>query len=348
MADKHSLSEAVQRLGVGSELPGLVNELGADPAALFAEIGVELAAVSPDLRLPFQKLLCVLHRAVQVTGCDHLGLLCGLRFEFRHHGAIGELMQTAQTLRQAMEDFVRWQPGYSSGAIVYLHRNGPDHALGYGIYTGAAPGAEILYDAIIGVAVRMVRLLTKGSVAPIEVHLCRKPPSNGSEYARLLQVPVRFEQDRTCLILDDHGMQARISSADLDRRQATLELIKSHGRWAGLSHSDRVRQEIRRALLGGPVRMSAIAKALGYEVRTLRRRLKTEATSFSALSDEVRLGVARELLDLTNLPIGEIAAATGFASASVFSETFRRWTGTTAMSLRMQNADWNFEDQIGR
>jgi transcriptional regulator GlxA family with amidase domain len=90
--------------------------------------------------------------------------------------------------------------------------------------------------------------------------------------------------------------------------------------------------------------MAAVAEALGYEVRTLRRKLDAEATSFSKLSDEVRLAMARELLDLTNLSIGDIAAATGFASTSVFSEAFRRWTGTTAMRMRMNKADANFAD----
>lgn len=334
MTDRQILPGPLQRLGVGSELPGLLNELGADPATLFAEIGVELSAVSPDLRLPFPKLLYLLNRAVQVTGCDHLGLLCGLRFEFRHHGAIGDLMLSAPTLGQAMEDFVRWQPAYSSGAMVYLHRTGPDYALGYGMHTAATPGAEILYDVVIGVGVRLVRLLTKGSVAPIEVHLSRSSPPSGSDYARLVQAPVRFDQDRTALILDGRAMQTAGPFADVERRRSLLELFKQHGRWAGLPISDRVRHEIRRALLGGLPRMSTIAEALGLEVRTLRRKLQAEKTSFRILSNEVRLAVARELLDLTDLPISEIAAATGFASASVFAETFRRWTGITATTRR--------------
>lgn len=131
-------------------------------------------------------------------------------------------------------------------------------------------------------------------------------------------------------------MQTALPFADIERRRATLQLIKRHGRWAELSYSDRVRHEIRRVLLCGPPRMRDIAEVLGFEVRTLRRKLQAEATSFSILNDEVRHAVARELLELTKLPIADIAAATGFTSASVFSEAFRRWTGATATSTRKE------------
>lgn len=337
MANEPSAPTALQRLGVGAELPGLIADLGANPAALFAEVGLDPAAVNPDLRLPFPSLLHLLHRAAVVTGCEHLGVLCGLRFAFRHHGVIGDLMQSALTLSQALEDFVTWQPGYSSGAIVYLHRAGPDHALGYGIYTATAPGAEILHDTVVGVGVRLVQLLTKGAAGPVEVHLSRSAPQQGGAHARLLRVPVRFDQDRTGLVLDQRAMAMPLPSASAERRRAALDLIARQSRWPDASHADQVRREIRRTLLAGPPRMPAIAAALGFDARTLRRRLQAEATSFSRLNDEVRLAVARELLDLTNLPIGDIADATGFASASVFSETFRRWTGRTASSLRLDS-----------
>ena len=48
-------------------------------------------------------------------------------------------MQRAATLHQALLDFTFWQPGYSSGAIVYLHPMGGDYALGYGAAGNGSP-----------------------------------------------------------------------------------------------------------------------------------------------------------------------------------------------------------------
>ncbi len=327
-------SAAMQRLGVGSELPSILKELGANPAALFSEIGVDLGAVSPDLRLEFSRLLHLLYRAAEVTGCQHIGLLCGLRFEMQHHGMIGALMQTAPTLWQAMEDFVTLQPGHSSGAIVYLHRNGPDQFVGYGIYTQTHPGAFVLYDVVVGVGVRLLRHLLQNGATPLEVQLSHSAPSNAPLYSRLLRTPVRFDQLRTCLVLDAATMAKRLPGANPLKRREMLNLIASMSSRSVFVLSDRVRNEIRRALLHGAPRMPDIAHRLGINERTLRRRLLDEGTDFTTLSDEVRLAVANELLALTKLPIGDIASAIGFASPSVFAETFRRWSGQTPTSVR--------------
>ena len=68
--------------------------------------------------------------------------------------------------------------------------------------------------------------------------------------------------------------------------------------------------------------------------RTLRRHLAKEKTSFEALCAELRFDMARELLDLTDLPVGEISTALAYASPSVFADAFRRWSGLSPMAFR--------------
>jgi AraC-like DNA-binding protein len=68
--------------------------------------------------------------------------------------------------------------------------------------------------------------------------------------------------------------------------------------------------------------------------RSLRRHLDAEGLSFEAVRDDVRFTVARELLEMTHLPIGEISAALAFASHSAFDQAFRRWSGTSPTAWR--------------
>ena len=82
-------------------------------------------------------------------------------------------------------------------------------------------------------------------------------------------------------------------------------------------------------LQAGRAAMTTVAAELRLHPRTLRRRLAEEGVRFGELRDEVRYAVAREFLALTDLPVGEVAAVAGFGSPGVFSETFRRWSGTT-------------------
>jgi AraC-like DNA-binding protein len=80
--------------------------------------------------------------------------------------------------------------------------------------------------------------------------------------------------------------------------------------------------------------MDGMARSLGLVPRTLRRQLSAEGTVFETIRDDVRFNAARELLALTDLPVGEIADALAFASHSAFGQAFRRWSGSSPTAWR--------------
>jgi AraC-like DNA-binding protein len=332
--EKPVQSTMTQRAGVLCELPGVLRDLGADVPAVFAGSGIDPATLSADTRVTFDTLLDLLERASRQAECPHLGLLVGLRFTFTMHGPIGQLMMTAPSLGQALIDFVSWQPGYSSGAIVYLNRLEDEYALGYGTYAASKPGSRVLYDAVIGVGIRMVHDLTKGAVKPVEAQFSHREPKRVSVYARLLNVPVRFNQHRTCLILDAEALRTPLPRSDPEARRLILDKIETALFAVPPDVSTRTRQALRHVLHTGRPTLAAVASAMSLHPRTLERRLADEGQTFGALRDEVRFAVGRELLELTDIPIGDIGAILGFASPSVFADAFRRASGTPPSAWR--------------
>lgn len=77
-----------------------------------------------------------------------------------------------------------------------------------------------------------------------------------------------------------------------------------------------------------------VAARLHMGASTLRRQLTQEGASFRTILDDVRLGVALRCLQGTDWPIGEIAAASGYASASRFALRFRQRYGLSPRALR--------------
>jgi len=71
-----------------------------------------------------------------------------------------------------------------------------------------------------------------------------------------------------------------------------------------------------------------VARALSTSVRTLRRQLAEEGTTFRELSAEVNCLLAEELLS-AGLPVEQVAHRLGYATASSFTHAYRRWRGTT-------------------
>lgn len=326
---------ATQRVGVLVELPGLLRDLEVDVDAVFEGSGIDPGSLSPDLRLSFPDFLDVLERAARISGCPHIGLLLGLRFDVvKHHGLIGELMHSAPTLKQALVDFVTWQPGYSSGAIVYLNKLGDDYHFGYGTYDVSSPGTRVLYDGIVCIAMRMVQELTNRTAGPIEAHFSHGADDDRAIYGKLLRLPVRFNQPRTGMIVEATAMGIEPPRADPVERQRLLAIIQD-AVWtttpdlaAKVSHA--IRQQLH---YDGPT-MPSVAKELGLHPRTLRRRLAGEGETFERLRDSVRYAVARELLELTGIPVAEVGAFLGFETPGVFSRAFRRWSGTSPSSWR--------------
>lgn len=96
-------------------------------------------------------------------------------------------------------------------------------------------------------------------------------------------------------------------------------------------------EEVRGLLIASPGNfpdIETVAARLGTSVRTLRRRLNDENSSYQSILDEVRFGLAREYLSETALPLQEIATLLGYSEPGNFTHAFKRWAGTTPQAFR--------------
>ncbi|MFI6869455.1 AraC family transcriptional regulator ligand-binding domain-containing protein [Nocardia sp. NPDC050406] len=100
------------------------------------------------------------------------------------------------------------------------------------------------------------------------------------------------------------------------------DLIQRRRNRAGLS--GRVRQLLIRR--GGLAEQARIAADLDISVRTLRRRLAEEGTTFRELSSET-VGLLAEELLVAGLTVENVAERLGYSSVSAFTTAFRAWKG---------------------
>jgi AraC-like DNA-binding protein len=325
----------MQRATALAELPALLAELGVDAADVFAGTGVDPATLDAETRITFGDLATLLDRSVRLSGRPELGLLLGRRFRLEHHGAVGELMRTASTLGEALSALVACQPGYSSGAVVYLHSEDGMVALGNAVCSGDVRPGRTYTDLVLGIGMRMVTLLTEGRVAPVEIHLSYRAPADRTPHLRSFAVPVRFDEPLTCIYLTEEALAQPLPGRNAARHQRLArEIAAVMAQRAHPGVGTRVRGALRKLLLVGKPTMEAVARELSLHPRTLRRRLKDDGLVFDALRDEVRLASALELLELTDLPMTEVAATLSYASPEVFTEAFRRMRGVSPREWR--------------
>ena len=328
------VQRAVQRAGTFAELPNVLAAHDVHLADVFTGTGIDPAGLKPDSLLPIEGMLMALDRAASRLSCPHLGLLLGSRFETQMHGPIGRMMSTAPCLGAALTDFVTWQQGFSTAAVVYLSRFGHDVALGYGTYDRQSPSVRHLHDAVVAIGCRMIDKFTGGLVKPTGVMLSVRRPDDLGPYRKFLGVPVEFDQEQTCVLIDARDMDKSLPGADPTKRadaRAELEALMAN-RFS--TAAAKARHIIRPLLHEGRPSMAEAASVLGLHPRTLRRRLALENTSFQELRDEVRFTVARELLDMTDLPVAAVGFALAYSTHSAFVEAFHRWSGMTPSEWR--------------
>ena len=116
----------------------------------------------------------------------------------------------------------------------------------------------------------------------------------------------------------------RTSLADQARRQILLSMPLGH---TGLQTTAPIH------------RQPAIARALGMNVSTMRRRLAREATSFREIAHDIHYETARHLIRDSALALTEVASMLGYAELSVFSRAFRRWSGLSPSEWRERNTE---------
>src|SRR6202142_3209863 len=81
-----------------------------------------------------------------------------------------------------------------------------------------------------------------------------------------------------------------------------------------------------------------MASMLGMSIRTFRRRLASQNTTFLQILDEVRFQLAVRYLEDRQLTTELIAQKLGYSESANFRAAFRRWTGSSPRHFDVQRA----------
>jgi len=328
------VSEPLQRVSALAGIPPLLQEFEVEIEEVFDGLDVRREDLFAENRIPVRSAMHMLDQCAKATGCDHFGVLLGMRFTLDYLGLVGEAMACASTLRDALEDFVSIQPGFSQGLCYYLIPFGDSVAFGAAIYDRHHEGRQQAYGVSLAAAVSVVRILSQGKVRPLEVRFNHRAPEDAAPYHRLLKCPVLFNQDQTCVMLSRQDFEWKNPRADAARCQQLLSAVRKVAGLEQLPALMRLRHELWPLFSRSISSLEAAAGRLAMHPRALNRRLEQDGTTFAEERDRARFIMARELLDATDLPVGDIAAAVAYENHSAFVRAFRKWSGGSPSDWR--------------
>lgn len=318
----------------------LARTLGLDPLRLAAAAGVPAAALnSPDLKISSTAVGRMLETAAKRSGADDFGLRLAETRRFSNMGAVALVAREQPTLRKALQVMAQYQWLHNEVVSLTIEEVGDVAVLKV---SAGRPGRHAAYQAIelsVGVLCRNVRSLIGERWRPELVYFQHAAPASLAAHRRVFGVKPLFDQPFDGIAFARETLDAPLAYADPEMaRQVTRYIEQIAAAQQPKSARDRIEELIALLLPTGTCSIKKAAQHLGVDRRTVHRWLTAQATTFSALVDEMRRRLALPLLTERNLPVHEVARSLGFSSTSAFSRWFRQRHARTARSLRTTHA----------
>lgn len=189
----------------------------------------------------------------------------------------------------------------------------------------------------IGVIVKTIRDITGRDFRPARVAFAHPRTMDVREFERFFRCPVEFgaPSDQIAFSIETFALPLVTRDPHLLEvlRPFCDEAARSRNTAIGSLRAS-VEAEVQRLLPHGHAQAERVAKALGVSVRTLSRRLSTEATTFAEVVDHLRRSLALEYLKEPGFSLAQIAWLLGYEGSTSFNHAFKRWTGRSPAAAR--------------
>ncbi|WP_216892543.1 AraC family transcriptional regulator [Nocardia alni] len=298
----------------------------------------------PSAEITLEQEFAVMRNVVTGVGDEPgLGLLAGMSCHPASMGIWGFAISASPTLRDALEIGLRYADLSFTAATHHLTDRGQDVLV---VRDDSMVPAEIrrfaLERDLVGIGtmqqdVLPIRLPAVRLELDLVAHLVYEAVMPQFGVCEMV-----FDASRTVLILRASSLELALPQANPASRalyeQQCAAIVQQRNHRRGFS------AQVRELLIGhrGMADQSDIAACLGISVRTLRRRLDQDGTSFRELRCETVGLLAEELLG-AGLTVESVAARLGYSSVSAFSLKFQSWKGQTpgqfARRRRMRGLD---------
>ncbi len=316
--------------------------LGADPEAILAAAKLDPALLEdPDRRIGVAQERAVWRVIVQATGRPDIGLICGENLPIQITSMIGYTMMNAPSLWVAGQKMQAYQRIMGNSMGMEFVETGELAHIKVVMWSDWHEEMRHTMDLIMAAIFHWIRSNSALQVKPLAVGFSYPRPANDAIYTQFFSpVPVTFSCPESYLLYRRRELDAPVLAANPQLFTVFNQQVKElYAKFtAEQPYTWRVRQAILELLQGQTPGIGEVAARLTVSTRKLQALLKEEGASFQHLLNEVRRDLSIQYLQEKQASKSEIAYLLGFAEVSVFSHTFKKWTGLSPSEFQAKNA----------
>jgi AraC-like DNA-binding protein len=322
----------------------LVTDLGGNPDRLLRDGRIDPAALNQFATfIGFEELVDLLERSATELGCPDFGLRLAERQDIGILDTLAVAMRYSQTIGEAMQCGSRYLELHNR-AIAFtarLDEGGSRVALVFSTVVDHAPRWAQTAEHGIGLAWRIMTLLSEGRAHLQQVRLAHPPVAPETAYQERFRVPVTFGTDELALVYLAKDLDLPVSESNRELHDLAASYLDRQLPREHTSMSVQVRHTVEALLGTGTCSCRQAARALYMHPRTLQRRLHEEGTTFEAIRDETRRDLAERYLGHPDLPLAQIAGLLDYHEQSALGRSCQRWFHTTPLGVRARLAAAN-------
>lgn len=318
----------------------IAGQEGADVAAILAAAGAPPGFMEGDIQyvsLDFERrvwraILAALNR-------EDIGLVCGARFPTQAINILGYVMANAPTIRVAFEKCCRFQRLIGDSLGMEMTRGTDTTWIRVTMKEPWYDELRYTIDLMMAAWQSWASANAPAPVLPRRVEFRYQRPENFAQYVdHFAPSPVVFDAPESAQEFDNAALDQPVIGAN--REMFALFDAKVAAAHRGLTQKEPLIEKVRARLLtrmkADPPQIDLIASDLAMSVRKLQQGLAGEGSTFSEVLATTRCDLAKSYLSDRNVKVGndEIAYLLGYSEVSVFSRSFKKWTGQTPSAFR--------------
>ena len=312
----------------------VAKSVGLDPRRMVLDAGLTLACLDArELRISADAVGELLEASSAASGVEGFALMMVEGRRISNLGLLGMLSRQEADLRSALQSFGKYGRTHNEAVVQRIEEANGIATLFEELVTQYRGSTRQSMELLLGVVVRIIKVLVGAEWRPKRVCFTHAEPSNIALHRRIFGLTPEFSCEFNGLVL---------TSADLDTPIATADPIASEFLHRQLDQTatseDSVVEEIRQMIVllipGGRCTASQIAQLMGFDRRTVHRKLRREGHTFHDLVNETRCMLASRFILARKRALSEVANLLGFAHQSSFSRWYKEVFGITPEEAR--------------
>jgi len=317
---------------------GLARSLGLDPAALLAEVHLELADLDvPGRWIPAGPAARLLELSAAQAGCPDFGLRMAALRRLGTLGPLSVVLRDEPDLRSAVDLLSRYERLYNEALHLRLREADGQATIEVWLEFGEPAPSEQALDLVMAALLGIIRALVRSDWQPRSASFARPAPPDPGPWRRLFGPGVVFERPFTGLVLPARELEASIVTSDPSLRLYTQEFLRTIVA-PGASEAATGLADVAEAVeLLLPLQRNSIGQVsryLGLGPRVLQRYLADRGETFSSIVHATRARLAERYLPNERYSLTTVSQLLGFEAPSAFSRWFRQQFGTTPQEWR--------------